>query len=164
MNVAYLLIGGNLGNRFSYLKKAAEYIEQFCGKIITSSSIYETAAWGITEQPAFLNQVIALETGLLPNQLMQKLLWIEQKMGRIRNEKFGPRIIDIDILLIDDIIINTELITVPHQALPNRKFALIPLDEIASTFIHPVEKKSIHQLLLDCADNLNVQKISMPAD
>ncbi len=160
---AYILIGGNIGDRFLNLQTAKELIKKNCGTILNESSIYQTAAWGITEQPNFLNQVLILTTTLEPEILMQKLLSIEESMGRKRTIKFGPRIIDLDILLIDDLVIKTELLSVPHPALPERKFALIPLNEIAPDLLHPVEKKSISQLLTDCNDELVVQKISANA-
>jgi 2-amino-4-hydroxy-6-hydroxymethyldihydropteridine diphosphokinase len=160
MHKGYLLLGTNLGNRLTYLQNASEFIQSLCGKVIRQSSIYETAAWGLTDQPAFYNQVLVIETILLPEILMQTLLSIEEKMGRKRTIKFGPRTIDIDILLIDDITNNSPLLTLPHPALPQRRFALMPLAEVAATIIHPVEKKSIAQLLLACTDTLNVQKIT----
>jgi 2-amino-4-hydroxy-6-hydroxymethyldihydropteridine diphosphokinase len=162
-HTAYLLIGGNIGDRLANLKKAVKYIQQECGQIVTISSIYQTAAWGLKEQPDFLNQVIVLSTTLQPNTLMQILLFIEEKMGRIRTVKLGPRTIDLDILLIDDLIIQSELLTIPHPALPKRKFALIPLAEVAGNLIHPLENKSILQLLSDCKDKLVVQKFSATA-
>jgi len=158
MNTAYLLTGGNMGNRLNNLQQAAESIQQNCGKIVTSSSIYETEAWGKTDQPAFLNQALHIETDLSPDELMQMLLDIESKMGRIRTIKMGPRIIDLDILLINDLIQASALLTIPHPALPLRKFALLPLAEIAPDLIHPAEKKSILELLQICPDTLNVQK------
>jgi 2-amino-4-hydroxy-6-hydroxymethyldihydropteridine diphosphokinase len=157
---AYLLIGGNLGNRMQNLQTAHHLIQKQCGKIVASSSVYETAAWGLTDQPDFLNQVLSINTNLSPQQLITALLSIEKAMGRKRLIKFGPRIIDLDILLIDDLRINEPNLTVPHPALPQRKFALIPLAEIAAGFIHPIEKKSIQQLLTDCTDELNVKKYS----
>jgi 2-amino-4-hydroxy-6-hydroxymethyldihydropteridine diphosphokinase len=160
MQTAYLLIGGNLGDKEKNLQQAIDLINESCGKIIHQSSIYKTAAWGITEQPEFLNQVLVLQTNLSPEILMQQLLQIEEKMGRIRTIKFGPRIIDIDILLMNNFIINTPLLTIPHPALPKRRFALLPLAEVAANFIHPVEKKSIQQLLQACTDDLDVQNIS----
>ncbi|MDP1811450.1 MAG: 2-amino-4-hydroxy-6-hydroxymethyldihydropteridine diphosphokinase [Sediminibacterium sp.] len=160
MKTAYLLIGGNLGNRYAYLQKAVSLIQQFCGKIVHSSGVYETAAWGKTDQPAFYNQAIALETALSPNDLMLKLLEIETVMGRERKEKLGPRIIDLDILLIDHLILATTLLQVPHPALPFRRFALLPLFEIAPKIIHPILHKTIAQLLADCSDELDVQKKS----
>lgn len=158
MNTAYLLTGGNMGNRLNNLQQAAEFIQQNCGKIVVSSSVYETEAWGKTDQPAFLNQALQIETDLSPDALMQTLLDIESRMGRIRTVKMGPRIIDLDILLINDLIQATPLLTIPHPALPLRKFALLPLAEIAPKLIHPVEKKTILELLQICPDTLNVQK------
>jgi len=163
MNTAYLLIGGNLGNRFLYLNDAKKLIEEQCGQITQQSSIYETAAWGITEQPNFLNQVLVLQTSLTPEILLTTLLSIEEKMGRVRTVKLGPRTIDIDILMIDDLILKTENLTIPHPALTQRKFALIPLNEVAASILHPLKKKSIYQLLIDCKDVLDVQKISPDA-
>ena len=160
MNTAYLLIGGNLGNRYAYLQEAVRLIQQSCGNIVHSSSIYETAAWGKTDQPCFYNQALALQTGLSPEALMQKLLAIETGMGRKRTEKLGPRIIDLDILLIDDLVISTELLQLPHPALPMRRFALLPLSEIAPSLLHPVLHKTITQLLADCRDESDVQKKS----
>lgn len=158
MNTAYLLTGGNMGNRLNHLRQAAEWIQQKCGKILAQSSVYETEAWGKTDQPAFLNQALQVETDLSPDALMQALLDIETAMGRTRTIKMGPRIIDLDILLIDDLIQTSALLTIPHPALTLRKFALLPLAEIAPLLIHPLEKKSILELLEICPDTLNVQK------
>jgi 2-amino-4-hydroxy-6-hydroxymethyldihydropteridine diphosphokinase len=160
MSTAYLLIGGNLGNRLHYLQEATQYIQQTCGNIVHSSSIYESAAWGITEQPSFYNQALMLETTLPPDNLMQQLLKIEENMGRKRTLKLGPRIIDLDILFIDDLIISDSLLTLPHPALPDRRFALLPLNEIAPMLEHPVFHKTIQQLLSECKDELDVQKKS----
>ena len=162
MHTAYLLIGGNLGNRSENLDQAIELIEKTCGSIVSKSSIYETAAWGLTEQPDFLNQVLVLQTKLEPENLMKQLLFIEEAMGRIRSIKMGPRTIDLDILLMEGIIVTTELLTLPHPALPKRRFALLPLSEVAPELIHPVEKKAISHLLKDCTDTLDVQKITVP--
>lgn len=164
MHTAYLLIGGNLGNRTEYLAKARENIRLHCGNIVHSSSIYETAAWGVTDQPSFYNQSLAVETSLQPDALMQQLLAIEEEMGRRRLQKMGPRIIDLDILLIDGLIINSGLLTLPHPALPARKFALLPLSEIAPALLHPVLHKTIQQLLDECTDELDVQKKTLPAN
>jgi 2-amino-4-hydroxy-6-hydroxymethyldihydropteridine diphosphokinase len=160
MQTAYLLIGGNIGDSKAYLSEAKNFIEKKCGEVINASSIYSTAAWGVTNQADFLNQVLVLRTEMKPLELIQAILDIETSMGRIRAMKMGPRIIDIDILLIDDEIVNTDLLTLPHPALTQRNFALIPLKEVAPELVHPVEKRTISQLLQSSTDTLDVQKLS----
>jgi 2-amino-4-hydroxy-6-hydroxymethyldihydropteridine pyrophosphokinase len=160
MNTAFILTGGNLGNRLDNLNTAKLFIQQHCGKVVATSSVYQTAAWGMQQQPDFYNQVLQINTLLSAHQLLKELLGIEAQMGRVRNEKYGPRTIDLDILLFNDEVVDDENLKIPHPYLPQRKFALIPLNEIAQNFVHPVEKKSIHRLLLDCRDTLNVNKIS----
>ena len=161
MNIAYLLIGGNLGNRSANLQKAIRLIEQKCGTIVQSSAIYETAAWGLTHQPSFYNQALKLETSFSPEILMETLLQIENEMGRIRNIKLGPRIIDLDILFFNYQVLNTEHLVLPHPAMAERKFVLLPLSEIAADFVHPVYHKTIAMLLRTCKDELNVHKLSI---
>lgn len=163
MNRAYLLTGGNLGKRWDNLQTAFKHIGDRCGKVVAQSAIYETAAWGKEDQQAFLNQVLLLETDLAPEALMQALLEIEQAMGRVRQEKFGPRLIDIDILFIDDLILNTSLLQLPHPAIAERRFVLVPMQELAPHFIHPVHQRSISDLLSICPDHLDVKKFSPPA-
>jgi 2-amino-4-hydroxy-6-hydroxymethyldihydropteridine diphosphokinase len=160
MNKAYLLTGGNTGNRQQYLQESARLIASLCGKIIAQSTIFETAAWGKTDQAAFLNQALELSTALPPADLMKQLLAIEQTIGRKRAEKYGPRIIDIDILLFNNDIIDTPLLTVPHPQMIYRRFVLEPLNEIAPGYVHPVLKKTIQQLLRVCPDPLPVKKFS----
>ncbi len=159
MQTAYLLLGSNLGDRLSYLEKAKHFITIKCGHITKESSIYETAAWGITEQPSFYNQVVVLQTDLAPETLMQTLLNIEEKIGRKRLIKYGPRIIDIDILLIESVILNTPLLTLPHPFLHERRFALLPLAEVAPLLLHPLLNKNVLELLEACMDTLEVKKL-----
>jgi len=159
MRTAYLLIGGNLGNRKENLSKAVSLINEQCGSLTRSSSIYETEAWGNTDQPSFLNQALEISTSLSAQQLMRKVLRIEEEMGRVRKEKLGPRIIDIDILLFENQIHDLRFLKIPHPEMQNRRFVLVPLAEINSTLQHPVLKKSIAELLEECPDNLQVSKV-----
>jgi 2-amino-4-hydroxy-6-hydroxymethyldihydropteridine diphosphokinase len=158
MNAVYLLIGGNTGDRPQYLQSAVEAIEKQCGKIKKKSSIYETAAWGNENQNSFLNLALEVSTELSPYELLDCILQIEENMGRIRKEKYGPRIIDIDILLFNDEIIDTRNLKIPHPELPNRRFALQCLSEIAPDKKHPVLHKTIAQILKECTDPLRVDK------
>jgi 2-amino-4-hydroxy-6-hydroxymethyldihydropteridine diphosphokinase len=158
MDTAYLLTGSNMGERLEYLQKANSLIEQRCGKIVQQSSIYETEPWGLLDQPAFVNQVIAISTKLSPEDLMAELLKIEAIIGRIRTVKMGPRIIDLDILAYNQLILDSPSLQIPHPALPFRRFALTPLNEIAPELMHPLLQKTISTLLLDCTDTSNVQK------
>ena len=160
MRTAYLLIGGNLGNRKENLSKAVSLINEQCGSLTRSSSIYETEAWGNTDQPSFLNQALEISTSLSAQQLMRKVLRIEEEMGRVRKVKLGPRIIDIDILLFENQIHDLRFLKIPHPEMQNRRFVLVPLAEINSTLQHPVLKKSIAELLEECPDNLEVKKIT----
>jgi len=158
MNKAFLLIGGNMGDREENFETAKSLIQQYCGNVVHSSSLYQTAAWGKTDQPAFLNQALEIETWLTAEQLMQQILAIEKMMGRERKEKYGPRIIDIDVLLFNDEQHDSPFLRIPHPEMQNRLFALIPLAEIAPNLQHPVFKKSISQLLRETPDKLEVKK------
>ncbi len=160
MNEAYLLTGGNMGDRTAYLQQAAKLMEENCGEITRHSSIYKTAAWGFTAQADFYNQVLLLRTELSAEDLMQTVLRIEEEMGRKRLTKMGPRIIDIDILFFNDEVVRVPFLTIPHPHLHERRFTLIPLAEIAPHKVHPVLHQTIEQLLDKCADTLPVHKIS----
>ena len=155
MNKVFLITGGNIGNRKKNLKTAATLIEKQIGKIIKSSKIYETDAWGITDQPSFYNQVHIVESKLPAQEIINSILKIEEKMGRIRTIKNAARIIDIDILFFNDEIINEPDLIIPHTEISNRRFVLMPLNELAPDMIHPVLKKSIQELLSTCKDELN---------
>jgi len=160
MNITYLLIGGNLGNRQENLATARFLIGKHCGQITRESSVYETAPWGKFDQPGFLNQALEVNTELNARQLIRRILKVEKIMGRIRKEKLGPRIIDIDILLFNDEIQDIPFLKLPHPEMQHRRFVLIPLSEIAAEIIHPVLKKNISQLLHECPDELEVKKIA----
>ncbi len=158
MYKTYLLLGSNMGNSQQQLTIAVKSIAQQIGNVIRQSNLYATAAWGNPDQPDFLNQVIIVETKLTALQTIESILNIEKKMGRVRTTKNAPRIIDIDILFFNKEIIATKHLTVPHPQIENRRFVLVPLNELSPNFIHPVSHKTIHRLLNDCADTLNVKK------
>jgi len=158
MNKTYLLLGSNMGNSKKQLLKAIMLIEKHLGKITRRSGLYSTAAWGNTNQPDFLNQVVITETALTATQTMQAILQIEKKMGRIRTVKNAPRIIDIDILFFNKQIIDQADLQVPHPQIQNRRFVLTPLNELSPNLKHPVLKRSIHHLFIHCPDKLNVKK------
>ncbi|WP_242920379.1 2-amino-4-hydroxy-6-hydroxymethyldihydropteridine diphosphokinase [Pontibacter liquoris] len=153
----YLLLGGNLGNRTLYLQQARESIAAQVGPIKQSSQLYQTAAWGKTDQPAFLNQVLEVDTALTPEQVLQSINRIEHELGRERQEHWGARVIDIDILFYDELVLQTQRLTIPHPQLHLRRFTLLPLAEIAPELVHPVLGKSIRSLLEACPDQLEVQ-------
>lgn len=148
-----------MGQPEANLALALKLIEKHCGKVSACSSLYETAAWGRNDQPAFLNQALLVKTKLEAGELLGRLLDIERSIGRVRLEKYGPRIIDIDILLFNQDVYNEPDLKIPHPQLPNRRFALTPLAEIAGNYVHPVLKKTILQLLKECPDKLAVNKL-----
>lgn len=159
MSTAYLLTGGNLGDRKENLLTAIRLIQEQCGALTNSSSIYETEAWGKTDQPSFLNQVLEISTSLNARQLIRKILKIEKEMGRVRKEKMGPRIIDIDILLFGNEIHDLPFLKIPHPEMQNRRFVLTPLAEINPELQHPILKRSVAELLEECPDNLEVKRL-----
>jgi 2-amino-4-hydroxy-6-hydroxymethyldihydropteridine diphosphokinase len=157
-HIAYILTGSNEGNRYDHLKKALSFIEATGSELLNVSTIYETAAWGPIRQTAFLNQVLVISTSLNPETLMLKLLDIEQQMGRIREQKMGPRIIDIDILFYDNIVYQTDDLIIPHPLLHERRFVLFPLCQINADLFHPVLLKTVKTLLKECKDTLEVKE------
>jgi 2-amino-4-hydroxy-6-hydroxymethyldihydropteridine diphosphokinase len=150
-NGVYLLLGSNLGDRKANLLQAQNSIRHF-GTILTTSSLYQTQAWGNTQQPDFLNQVIQISYKKSPHQLLTEVLGIENEIGRQRTEKWGPRIIDIDILFFGSVTLAEKNLTIPHPEIAKRRFTLFPLVEIAPDFIHPVLGKNCVHLLEECTD------------
>ncbi len=146
MAVVYLGLGSNLGDREKNCLEALRLLGEHGISVVRKSSLIETEPWGLTDQPRFINMAAEVETGLLPLQFLALLMKIENAMGRNRAEKWGPRIIDLDILLYDDLRIETEGLTVPHPLMHERDFVLRPLAEIAPGKVHPVLKKSIGRL------------------
>ena len=156
MKGIYLLLGSNLGDRLAKLGQARSAIEQQIGTIANMSSIYSTAAWGIEDQPDFLNQVIEIETTKKPREVMDQILLIEDQLGRKRHIKWGSRIIDIDILYFGDLIVDEEGLQIPHPENVNRNFVLTPMSEIAPNLLHPVVEKTQRELQEVCPDTLEV--------
>lgn len=158
MNVAYLCLGGNIGDREVLLNRALELINEQAGNITLKSAVYETEAWGVTNQQAYLNQCICINTTHNSSALIHLLLDIEKQLGRERNlyHTYEPRTIDIDILFFNDDVIHQDHLMVPHPRLHLRKFVLQPLSEIANNYLHPVLNKSIFNLLKECTDTSEV--------
>jgi len=147
MSTVYIGIGSNLGDRHRNCLRAVELLKQGGVSVQKQSSLHETAPWGLTEQPAFINMVVEIETRLSPMELLSLLKKIEKDMGRQETVRWGPRIIDLDILLYDDITLKTDALIIPHPLMHEREFVLEPLSELAEDLVHPVLKKKIGDLL-----------------
>lgn len=156
----YLLLGSNLGDRNALINEAIEQIEQRVGFVFKRSSLYETAAWGNQDQPAFLNIAVGVKTALAPLNVLQEVLGIESALGRVRHEKWGARLIDIDIIFYGSKIVDMGAqLQIPHPQMQYRKFVLEPLVEIASTCVHPLLKLNVSEILERLSDNLSVSKV-----
>lgn len=155
----FLLLGSNLGDRKLYLTNAIERIAQRVGTINQTSPVYETQSWGKINLPDYLNQVVEVQTEISAQQVLSKILAIELELGREREEKWGSRTIDIDILFYGNEVIDEENLTVPHPQLHNRKFTLEPLGIIAPNLVHPVLNKTILELKNNLNDDLIVKMI-----
>ena len=160
MNNIYLILGSNLGDRLELIEKGKEEVKKHIGSIVKKSSIYDTEPWGFVHKNTFFNQVICVQTNLNPHDLLEAIHKIENSLGRIReNSQYTARTIDIDILLYNDWIISSPELKIPHPKMLERRFVLEPLIEIAAEVEHPVEKKTLEQLLLECKDEMKVIKL-----
>jgi len=159
MKGKYLILGSNIGDPISNIETAVNKIRTNVGEVVRASSIYLTEPWGKKDQAAFYNQVIEIKTDLNALETLNKILAIEESMGRVRTKKWAERIIDIDILYYNDQVIRKKDLTIPHPGIPDRKFVLIPLCELIPDGIHPVLKVSNTDLLKVSKDNLGVKKI-----
>jgi 2-amino-4-hydroxy-6-hydroxymethyldihydropteridine diphosphokinase len=158
MNKAILLIGGNLGDRTGHLREAVAQIDRQVGKVEKMSSLYETAAWGDVAQPDYLNQALLVSTGMDARTLLHTVLAIEHNIGRVRRQKWGARVIDIDIIFYNDMVINQPDLKIPHPQMPFRQFVLVPLKEILPDWEHPILLQSVSTLLENCTDQLPAKK------
>jgi 2-amino-4-hydroxy-6-hydroxymethyldihydropteridine diphosphokinase len=162
MSTAYLLLGTNLGDKEQNLSKAVCSLKKL-GRVKKLSPIYETEPWGFADERNFFNMALSLETHLNPFELLAEILRIEVSIGRTRQEKqWVAREMDIDIIFYDDIVIDEENLVIPHPHLKNRKFALVPLNEIAPGLIHPLYRKTLKQLLSECPDESEVGLLHVP--
>ena len=160
MNNVFLGIGTNLGDRKRNLRVAIKKIEEQIGMVLNSSSVYETAPWGFEAESDFLNMVIRVETLHSPQELLKKIIAIESGIGRERDQdRYSSRVIDIDILLYDDLVLDQKGLKIPHRLMHERRFVLVPLCEIAPDLIHPVLRKSMKVLLEECRDRTKIVKV-----
>ena len=161
MNTVYLLLGSNLGNSRDMFEEAIHMLKENLGPVSKCSSLYESPPWGFEHENNFINQALCISTYLAPLEVLNCCLSIERKLGRIRSnsETYQARVIDIDILLFNSESIEEENLIIPHKHLHNRRFALMPLNEIASEQIHPKFDNTIEQLLYSCSDNSKVSKV-----
>ena len=148
MHTAYVALGSNLGDKEGNLRRALELLEQRGVEVVKTSTFICTEPYGVTDQPQFLNGVCQVRTSLAPLALLHILLAIEQEMGRVRLRHWGERNIDLDLLLYEDVVMDTPELTLPHPDMQNRDFVLLPLAEMAPEIIHPTLQKTIHELVI----------------
>lgn len=148
-HIVYLALGSNLDNRLENLKEAAAALPPQMD-VKAKSQVYETPPWGYEDQPRFLNQVLKAQTYLQPEPLLKHIKRLEVALGRKASFRNGPRLIDIDILFYDDVVLNTPLLTLPHPHLHERGFVLLPLMDIAPDLVHPVKGKSVREMVASC--------------
>ena len=156
----FIGLGSNVGNRLLNIEKAIDLINENSNcKVVKTSSIFESVAFGVKEQNNFLNSVVCIETDFDPANLLKLLKNIENKIGRTKTEKWGPREIDLDILLFDNLILSENNLTIPHKGIQERDFVMVPLTEIEPEIVHPVLKDKIKNIILKAHKNI-IGKIS----
>ncbi len=154
MAIAYLLVGGNLDNTVEKFDRLKDMLQNQIGEILCFSKLYHSAPWGFESSHPFINQAIAVQTALAPKELLAEIQEIEKLFGRKRNNsnQYEDRIMDIDIIFYDNEVINKEDLRIPHPQMHRRNFVLCPLKEIAPIYIHPVLKRTVTELFLECED------------
>jgi 2-amino-4-hydroxy-6-hydroxymethyldihydropteridine diphosphokinase len=158
-HILYLLLGCNLGNKKKQIYEALDLIPEMIGEVTKRSSFYETEPWGFSSEEFFLNIAMQTLTSLSPEEVMRKIDEIEKRFGRERSDSgYSSRTMDIDILFYDDLVLDQDILKIPHPLLQDRRFVLVPLDEIAHDLIHPVSRKTVGELLLECKDTKEVKK------
>jgi 2-amino-4-hydroxy-6-hydroxymethyldihydropteridine diphosphokinase len=158
-NSVVLSLGGNIGDVKDVFEVAISHLKKRVGELVSSSSLYSTKAWGIENQPDFLNQVIVIDSELSPTKVLECCLTIELELGRVRKEKWHKRVIDIDVLFYNNELIKSKDLIVPHPYIQDRNFILAPLAELIPQFVHPLLQKTMQELKNSCIDNLAVVKI-----
>jgi 2-amino-4-hydroxy-6-hydroxymethyldihydropteridine diphosphokinase len=157
----FLSIGSNLGDGLTNCKRAIELIavDPAKAKLLKKSSFYRTTAWGKTDQPAFINCAVEIDSPLTPHKLLRFLKAIEKKMGRTGGERWGPRVIDIDIIFMGDRVVSGPCLTIPHPHARERRFVLVPMAEIAPDFVHPVLRKKASEILSELKDKGEARRV-----
>jgi 2-amino-4-hydroxy-6-hydroxymethyldihydropteridine diphosphokinase len=161
MNILYLQLGSNLGEREQLISDAVQEIEEHVGKINIRSQIYESMPWRAEGQANYLNQIIEIKTLFSAKETLAAILKIEHNLGRVRIEKWGERLIDIDIIFFNNEIIETADLCIPHKHMHERNFVLAPLNEIASDFIHPKYNKTVSELFNESKDTEKVEEYAV---
>lgn len=156
-STVHLLLGSNVGDRQANLEQAIQEIEHRIGTVLKASARYETTPWGFEKQDLFLNQALVIATKLSPPEVLAVALVIQDKHAVVKSQKYGPRMLDIDIIFYENKVIRSRKLTLPHPRMHKRNFVLIPLDEIAGDIVHPIFNKTVHELALACTDRGEVR-------